>query len=299
MAKLIFIGSTCADVTLLTDHLPAVEEDVNAQKLEIHLGGCAHNAAHAAGLFHVPFQLASPVGTGIYGQFVENALNQETIPVWQKTDEANGACFCLVDGRGNRSFISVQGAEYHFQKEWLETLDADPDTWIYICGLELENETGENIVSYLEHVPSKVCFAAGPRLLMIKKNWMDRILQRADLIHLNAKEAKELTDCDTVEAASEKLHSYHHAAVVITDGAHPVTVREEKRYQVDAVPCHAVDGTGAGDSHIGTILACLCRGMELKEAVKKANTVSSIVCRHVGACIDEKELQVEKDIFLL
>lgn len=261
----------------------------------MQLGGCAHNAAHAAGLFHIPFQLASPVGAGIYGDFVRQELAEEKLPVWQNSEEKNGACYCLVDEKGNRSFLSIQGAEYHFQKDWLNTLNADQDTWVYLCGLEMENETGENLVSYAEKIPSKICFAPGPRLEKIPDDIMERMLKRADLIHLNAREAMAVTHTDTVKEAAMKLHSYHQADIVITDGGNPVTVMQENLYQVPAVPCKAVDGTGAGDSHIGSILACLCKGMSLKEAVVQANQISSLVCQHAGACIQESDITGGRD----
>lgn len=289
--KLLLIGSTCADITLQLDHLPSLEEDVNVSQQKMSLGGCAHNAAHAAGLFHVPFQLASPVGTGIYGDYVKRKLQEEGIPVWKNAEEENGACYCLVDDAGNRSFMSVQGAEYHFWKEWMNSLMADENTWIYACGLELENETGENIISFLEHAEGKVCFAPGPRLMKIDPFRMERIMKRADLIHLNAREIKALTGCENIEDACRKLHAYHNACVVVTDGENDVTVMTEQIDKIPAVSCRVIDGTGAGDSHIGSILACLCRGMTLADAVRKANIISSLVCQHLGACIEEKDIQ--------
>lgn len=287
MKKIIFIGSTCVDVTIFVNHLPSIEEDVNGIKQEIHLGGCAHNAANIAKLFDVPVLLASPVGTGIYGDIVRNELQKEKVPVWQTSEEENGACYCFVNEEGNRSFVSVQGAEYHFQKEWLDELETDEDTWIYVCGLELENPSGENILSFVEHCKGKVCFATGPRISKVAKDRIQRMLKRANLIHLNAKESKEMTGCSTMEDAADVLYEYHHASVVITNGGHDVLLKEEGIQYIPSVPCSVIDGTGAGDNHIGTILACLCKGKSTVEAITVANQISSIVCRQVGACVDE------------
>lgn len=288
--KLVFIGSACADVTIEVDHLPSLEEDVNGIHQEMHLGGCAHNAAHAAGLFHVPFLLASPVGTGLYGNFVRSELKKEGLPVWQEAEEANGCCYCFADHAGNRSFVSLQGAEYHFYKQWLDQIEANEDTWIYVCGLELENRTGTCILDFLERSRAKVCFAPGPRLKMIAEDKMRRILARADLIHLNGREAIAMSGSGNKEEAAEKLHSFHQASIVITDGPKDVLVKEKDMVRIPSVPCCAKDGTGAGDAHIGTILACLSRGEPLIAAAEKANIVSSAVCEHTGACIEERDL---------
>ena len=290
MAKLIFIGSTCVDITVLTDGLPSKEEDVNAKAQKISVGGCAHNAAHAASLFHVPFTLASPVGTGIYGDYIRTALKQENIPVFVNVEEENGSCICIVDEEGNRSFISVQGAEYKFQKEWLEKLEVSEDSWVYACGLEIEQTTGHNILDYLDEMVGQFCYAPGPRLTCIPEEKMLRALRRANLIHLNAHEACALMKCDTREEAAEKLSRYNNGRVVITDGGNSVLVYDGECHYVDSVFSNVVDGTGAGDSHVGSILACLSMGSTLLEAVRRSNYVSSAVCEHVGACIHEEDV---------
>lgn len=74
MKKILLFGSATADITLNIDHLPSLEEDLNPSHQTITLGGCACNAAMMLKLSEVPFTLAVPVGTGLFGDFVRTQL---------------------------------------------------------------------------------------------------------------------------------------------------------------------------------------------------------------------------------
>ena len=78
MQQLLFIGSTVADVVVRTPLLPQRGEDVNIISQRISLGGCAYNAfqiAHLTGT--APCTLFSPVGTGVWGDWVFAALQKQ------------------------------------------------------------------------------------------------------------------------------------------------------------------------------------------------------------------------------
>ncbi len=45
------------------------------------LGGCAYNVSEILRQSGVPYTLFSPVGTGIYGNYVREHLNRKQIPI--------------------------------------------------------------------------------------------------------------------------------------------------------------------------------------------------------------------------
>ena len=47
-------------------------------------------------------------------------------------DLENGCCYCFVDQTGERTFASYHGAEYLFQKEWFDLIDASESDWLYL-----------------------------------------------------------------------------------------------------------------------------------------------------------------------
>ena len=119
-----FIGSSVADVIIRIPHLPVRQEDINIESQTLSLGGCAFNAAWMCRLLGGDPLFFSPVGTGIYGDFVRRQLQEHRIDILLESKEENGCCFCLVESDGERTFLSHHGAEYRFQKEWFSLLDS-------------------------------------------------------------------------------------------------------------------------------------------------------------------------------
>ena len=75
--KILIIGSTCVDIIINVDHLPKTEEDIHPFSQSMALGGCAYNAANIIRQFGAPHTFISPVGTGVYGDYVRKELKQK------------------------------------------------------------------------------------------------------------------------------------------------------------------------------------------------------------------------------
>ena len=207
--KTLVLGSTVVDVIVKVPLLPATAQDVNIISQRHQLGGCAYNVAHILTLAGVPHQLCSPVGCGMYGDFVARSLEEQEIPLFARLDGvANGCCYCLAEPSGERTFLSHHGAEYLFRREWFTpSVLAGVDS-IYICGLELEEATSSDLVDFLEELRQgeafrhlQIFFAPGPRITSIDGQLMDRMLALAPIIHLNESEIQGFTGGTTVEEA--------------------------------------------------------------------------------------------------
>ena len=149
MKKILVIGSTVADVIVNLDVLPKTAEDVHIKSQSVALGGCAHNVSDMIGHYNVPYDLFSPVGTGIYGDFVRKRLAEKGVTSTAPTsDMANGCCYCFVESSGERTFIVEHGAEYLFEPEWFSGLKTEDYASVYVCGLEIEEKTGDVVVDF-------------------------------------------------------------------------------------------------------------------------------------------------------
>ena len=74
-------------------------------------------------------------------------------PVIEEPSEDNGYCLSLVEADGERTFITVQGAECHFKKEWFDRIDMSRYENIYIAGYQVCGNSGKIIADWLQNVP--------------------------------------------------------------------------------------------------------------------------------------------------
>lgn len=302
MKKTLVIGSTVVDVIItLEDYLPKTQGDVHVLNQEMSLGGCAYNTSDMIRHFEVPYILFSPVGTGAYGDFVRTNLAQRKITTPIPTpEEDNGCCYCFIEKTGERTFISYHGAEYRFKPEWFDLLNPEEIDSVYICGFEIEETTGIHIVEWLEKHPElTVYFAPGPRLNKIQPALMQRLFALHPVIHLNEEEscsyhgfvdspAYSKEGC-MLEHAAAYLYSLTQNTVIVTLGSNGTYYHSADQCEyIASTPAHQIDTIGAGDSHIGAVIACRQRGMNLHDAILTANKAAAKVVETKGALLPDE-----------
>jgi len=283
MKQILVIGSAVVDVILRVPHLPAKGEDINIPPSTFALGGCACNVWKALRRFNTPALLCSPVGRGVYGRMVEEYLAVLGQSPFVRLEEENGCCYCLVEDDGERSFISSRGAEYRFSKAWMspDKIDyADTDS-VFICGIDVEDPTGEEIISFInEQKDLEVYFSPGPRIMKIDEKKMDAILERRPFLHLSIEEAAAFTGKKKYEAAARVLAGRTGNSVVITLGEQGCYYlgKDGESGLAPAYPAeiNTIAGTtGAGDAHCGALIARLKKGGGLPEACGAANRAAA------------------------
>ncbi len=290
MKPALIIGSTCVDVIINIDHLPKTEENIRPYSQSMALGGCAYNVASILRLMRAPHTLITPVGGGTYGDYVAKKLGTLGVPITVRVpDQENGCCYCLVEASGERTFLSIHGVEYTFQKEWMEPYPAGDYGLAYVCGLEIEESTGINLIEYLEaHPELEVCYAPGPRGIKIEADRAKRMMALHPILHINEQESMALSGMDGYEQAARQLHARTQNTVIITLGERGAYCMEKngETYLTPSAPAaNIVDTIGAGDSHIGAILGCLTIDLPLCDAIAYANQVAGAVVGVRGASL--------------
>lgn len=297
MKRLLIIGSTCVDVILRLDHLPTTGEDMHPVQ-RFAMGGCAFNVAQVPKAYDVDLRFVTPIGDhGVFSDFVRAHLSNAgfrgpiTVP-----DSENGCCYCLVERSGERTFLSVHGVEYSFQAAYMDAFAGEHFDYTYICGLEVEEKTGGELVAWLEAHPDiagTVVYAPGPRGIEVDADRTERLLALHPILHLNEQEAQALagradTDADPVLSAAQALHAKTGNMVVVTRGADGVLwiSADGSVHSAPSVPSTVVDTIGAGDSHCGAVLTGLTLGWNEEDTMRFANQVASeVVAQEGGAYI--------------
>lgn len=294
MKRLLIIGSTCVDVILRLDHLPTTGEDMHPVQ-RFAMGGCAFNVAQVPKAYDVDLRFVTPIGDhGVFSDFVRAHLSNAgfrgpiTVP-----DSENGCCYCLVERSGERTFLSVHGVEYSFHAEYMDAFAGERFDYTYICGLEVEEKTGGELVAWLEAHPDiagTVVYAPGPRGIEVDPARTARILAMHPILHLNEQEAQALADAETdpVLSAAQTLHAKTGNMVIVTRGADGVLwiSADGSVHSAPSVPSTVVDTIGAGDSHCGAVLTGLTLGWSEDDTMRFANQIASeVVAQEGGAYI--------------
>ncbi|MDO4436960.1 MAG: PfkB family carbohydrate kinase [Coriobacteriaceae bacterium] len=306
MGKILFVGVTCADVVINVDRLPRTAEDVVVYGQHMALGGCAFNAFFIAHALGEPAVLFSPVGTGAFGDFVRKGLTAEGIPVAvENPSMENGCCYCFVEPGGERTFVAYHGADYHYEPAWFDALNMDEIDAVYVCGLEIEDPTGSVVVAFLERqcAGKQIFFTPGPRPDAVPIDLLNRIYDLHPILHLNNDEAvvsarrlgvavPDGSGPEAVACACAALRERVGNAVFATLGKDGCYVDDGSRaFAVPGVSATVVDTIGAGDSHIGALMACLHRGDALEDAMACANRVAAAVVSTAGAHLSPERVR--------
>ena len=264
MKTTLILGSTVIDMIVRVPHLPVTQEDINTRSMTMALGGCSYNAARMLRLFQLPLFHCSPTGDGVFGQLIEKLLREEGLsPAVRVTGQDNGCCLCLVEDSGERTFLSTHGAEYGFCEEWLADLDPAQLDYVYVCGIELEEPSGQAMLKWLrDHSGPQVFFAPGARLMHLDAlRWQEMEACRP-ILHLNEAEACWLSKTKEIEEAARTLHDRFGQAVIITRGEQgAVCCSSEGNYQeLPGVAAEVVDTIGAGAINQAIKAVAIARG---------------------------------------
>ena len=179
--SVLVIGSSCVDVIIRVEHLPRREENLHPQSQQFRLGGCACNVSQVLGKGGADMTFVTPVGLqGVFGPWVYARLQDMpwASPVCLE-DAANGCCYCLVEPDGERTFLSIHGAEYTFDAAWMGAYQAQSYDFGYVCGLEVEEKTGGNLVAWLETARiGAIMYAPGPRGLRVPNALTEQLVRK-------------------------------------------------------------------------------------------------------------------------
>lgn len=294
MKKCLVIGATMLDIVANLDSLPVRGGDAYIKQQEMMLGGCAYNVASILKHFNIPNTLFAPIGSGMYASFIENKLKEEgySSPI-KSIDMDNGYSMCIVEADGERTFITLSGIECYFRKEWFDSLDINLYDKVYISGYELEGEGGNVILDFLEdNKDLEIYYAPGPRINYISEDIHKRLFKLSPIIHLNEKEIMEYTKESGYEEATNTLRNLTNNTVILTlgDKGAYYSSREKEGF-ISSKASRVLDTIGAGDSHIGTIIACLSKDKNLEFAIEQANKIAAKVVSVKGSTLTKKEFE--------
>lgn len=282
--KTLVIGAAIIDIIMKIKRLPKSGEDILCSETVSTVGGCAYNVAGTLRGFGVDHDLFVPVGRGMYGDMIAGDLEKLGYQILIREEESdNGYCLCLVEEDGERTFITVKGAEGRFRPSWFEQLSQYAYDSIYVAGYQVCGASGRVISDWMAGAKDRmkekrVFFAPGPVITDIDQAVMERILSVGPILHLNEKEAFDYAKQPSVEDCLRYLYGLNHNLVVVTMGASGTMYYDGSvMRQVPAYKTQVKDTIGAGDSHVAAMIAGYSKGLDTEQCVRLANRVASAI----------------------
>ncbi len=278
---LLQMSGVVVDLVHPVDHLPCPGEEVEARGILISAGG-GFNAMAAARRSGIDVTYGGSIGTGLFADIAYSMMTAEGITVAAQGRRAidQGTCVVLVDGSGERSFISHHGAERQIDSRELDALGVSGFAWILLTGYSLfKEESARAFVPWLRTLPRgpRFLFDPGPVIAKVTETHLSAALLRADWISANRSEAKVLTGSDEPAQAAQVLSKGREGALV-RSGAEGcwLALSGGPARHVAGFAVDAVDTNGAGDTHDGAFIAACCHGLVPHDAAIFANAAAAL-----------------------
>lgn len=284
--RLYGVGNVIIDLTLPVPTIPGPGQDMIADGAEYQVGG-TYNTLVAAVRHGLASVYAGAHGTGPFGDRAREGLREAGIGLAHAPTPGldTGFDVALTQRDGERSFVTVFGAEAELSAAQLQTLHPEVGDIVYVSGYGLLPRTNADaIAQWLTVLPSQILVLVdpGPLVAQIPPAVWRTVEARSSWLSCNRTEATILTGIDDPSQAAIAL-GRKVAHVVVRDGAAGAWLCLDGAAQlVEGIAVKVVDTNGAGDAHCGSLMAALARGESPERAVRIANACAALAVTRFG-----------------
>jgi ribokinase len=290
MPRVVVIGSSNLDFTVVVPRLPQPGETVSGGQLVVSPGGKGANQAVAARRLGAEVRFVTLIGTDVPGDRVLAALSAAGLPAdgLLRTDEAaTGVALITVDGAGRNQIAVAPGANHRLTPERAASR-AGALAWADLVLLQLETpiETVRWALQEARRLGKTTVLNPAPaRVLPLPPD----VLRLVDYLTPNEHEAALLTGRavespgDAERAGRALLAAGVGTAVVTLGAAGAVAVGPGGCIQARGFTVSPIDTVGAGDAFAGALATLLAARAPLVEALDVANAAGALACTRRGA----------------
>jgi sugar/nucleoside kinase (ribokinase family) len=281
--RLLHLGNVVVDIVLAVPALPERGGDVLASRAEATPGG-GFNVMAAAARQGLRAAYAGAHGTGPFGTLARTALAAEGIDVIQpvKGGQDTGFVLTMVEAGGERTFLTSPGAEATLTGADLARVRPVARDAVYLSGYGLVHDSNRAaLLGWLARLGDgqPVFFDPGPLVGAIPARALATVLDRADWLTCNAREAAALAGVTDPRAAAAVLAGRTGRSGVLVRTGQDGCLMGRPGAAVVHVPGFRVrvaDTNGAGDAHTGVFIAALAAGAAEIAAARTANAAAAL-----------------------
>ncbi len=297
--KIMVIGSSNTDMTVITDRLPVPGETVLGGRFAMGPGGKGANQAVAAQRLGGNVSFICKVGNDIFGDnAIKHYLNEgmDTSSI-MRSNQPSGVALISVDKKAENCIVVASGANADITEADIEAHRKEiEEASILLLQLEIPVEAvvraakiGHEAGNYVILNPAPAC------------ELPEEIYQYISLIIPNQTEIALMTgvearDEEGAANAVEVLRKKGVQDVIVTMGSKGSMVYHEGKAEfVPSKKVNAVDTTAAGDTYCGGLCVALSEGKDIIEAARFATAASALTVQKQGA---QESIPYRKDIII-
>jgi sugar/nucleoside kinase (ribokinase family) len=263
-------------------------------RVELHLGGCALNAAVDLAKLGLKTGLLAMVGNDGLGDFCVNTLAGHGVDirgVKRTTKASTSFSFIILPKSGNRRILHTLGANAIIGPKDLDYSVIRGAKWAFFGGLAITPQLeGRNLASAakaIRKLGARVAADTAVNKRYARADW-ERMLapayQYLDIFFPSEEEAHMITG----ESDPEKICTYFRGRGVKIAGVKlgekgSAVMSDEGFFRAPVYKVKCVDTLGAGDSFMSGLLAGMCLGLKPSEATRLGNAVAAHCVQAVGA----------------
>jgi ribokinase len=286
MTDIYVLGSVNMDLVIQSRKLPRPGETLLGSSFLMNPGGKGANQAVAVSLSGGHAKFIGAVGSA-FGHDLLNALRSYEVDISHikiYDDIASGVAVILLSGEDNRIIVDP-GANGHIDASLIEEAlsQAKPGDYL-LAQLEIPVAAVVEAFKLAKAKGMITCLNTAPALSL-----PDDLFPQIDYLCLNQTETLLYTGVEPVDHNTAKLAGSHLQSkgvqhVIITMGEHGAYyIGKTNEHYVKSQPVTPVDTTAAGDTYIGSLLACLAKGQTLADAMAFAACAAAICVTRNGA----------------
>lgn len=294
MKKIACVGSITADIIVKpVDSVPQAGTLRAVDGVEMHVGGCASNAAIDLAKLGVPSVLFCRLGNDNFGEFVKFSCEKQGVDisgvVFCDGDITTGSVVC-INSSGERSFLYNPGSTARITLEDINMEAISACDIVFVAGAFLLGSfDGKDCAKLLQQARANGKMTVMDTAWDFNDIWLPTIeqaLPHLDLFMPSYDEAVKLTGETDVQRIADKLFDYGSKTVIIKMGKDGALICEKRDFRY-MLPTYSkfkpVDTTGAGDSFCAGFLAGIAQGWDYKKSGEFANAVGTHCILEVGA----------------
>ena len=284
----LFVGDVNVDLNLsglLQDPIP--DREILAADFEVAIGSSAAIAAVAHASLGARTAFLGLAGDDDYGRFMKTQMAQVGIDVDRITLSAGlrtGVTVNLVKDH-HRTQITYPGAIPLLQVESDDFAGIDGLVHVHFAGVYQQKLLLPRLAALIEALHARGVTASVDPQWDESEQWLhsDSWLKAADLVFVNADEARSLARVSTLAAAADALAGVCRC-LVVKDGSAGALVREHGReFRVEGHRVPLVDSIGAGDNFAaGYLFSRLHSGADAAGALRFGNAAAARSCCFPG-----------------